>query len=112
MARRRPDHSTDMHGRADRQRGRARRRRRRLALGAIRTVFWAIVLVGVFILGIGYGRTLSGDDRAANRRVTVKDDLGKVEATLPTKTITITRTVKPAPRKAAKARATTAAKAN
>jgi hypothetical protein len=97
-----------MHGRAGRDRGRARRRRRRLMLGSIKTIFWAVVLVGVFILGLGYGRTLSGDDRASTRRVTIKDDLGSVEATLPTKTITVTKTVKVPARKVSKA---TAAKA-
>lgn len=64
-----------------------------MVLGLARTVFWLLVLCGVFVLGLGYGRTVSGDDNATKRRVTVDQDLGTVEATLPTRTITTTKTV-------------------
>lgn len=59
----------------------------------MRTLFWAIVLAGVFILGIGYGRTLSGEDELRSDEVTVTVPRGSVTATLPTETITVTRTV-------------------
>jgi hypothetical protein len=85
-----------MLDRGDRSRLRSRRRRRRLARGAIRTVFWTLVLVGVFILGIGYGKTLSGEDELRADKVTVTMDPQPVEATLPTKTVTVTKTVRAA----------------
>jgi hypothetical protein len=75
------------------QRLRARRRRRRLVRVAIRTVFWAFVLAGVFVLGLGYGKTLSGEDELRTDKVTVTLEPQQVEATLPTKTVTVTKTV-------------------
>lgn len=95
-----------MQPRADGRRLRARRRRRRLARGAVRTVFWALVLTGVFIMGIGYGRTLSGEDELRSDEVTVTVPGGTITATLPTETITVTKTVRaPAPRAGAGNRA-------
>ncbi|MCW2924854.1 MAG: hypothetical protein JWM98_2258 [Thermoleophilia bacterium] len=92
--RRRPDHAAAMgEGRGDRSRLRARRRRRRVLLGFVRLVFWALVLAGVFVLGLGYGRTLSGDDEMRSDKVTVTSDLGEVQATLPTRTETVVTTV-------------------
>jgi hypothetical protein len=93
MRRRRPDHSGEMAGRDDRKRVRSRRRRRRVVAGAVKGGFWALVLAGVFVLGLGYGRTLSGDDASTTRSVTIKQPRGTVEATLPTKTVTVTKTV-------------------
>lgn len=110
--RRRPDHSDEMLVSASaRRRGRSRRRRRKVALGAIKALFWALVLAGTFVLGLGFGRTLSGDDKALKRTVTLEQDAGApITATLPTKTITVTKTVaKPATaKKAAAAKATAA----
>ena len=60
----------------------------------IRTVFWAVVLAGVFILGIGYGRTLSGEDELREDKVTITQPRDAIEATLPTKTVTVTKTVR------------------
>jgi hypothetical protein len=99
MSRRsRPDHSSDVHDRRDQQQLRARRRRRRAARGAIKGVFWTLVLAGVFVLGLGYGRTLSGDDASTKQQVTVKQSRGTVEATLPTRTVTVTKTVAAKPK--------------
>lgn len=52
------------------------------------------MLAGVFILGIGYGRTLSGEDELREDTVTITQPRDAIEATLPTKTITVTKTVK------------------
>ena len=70
MSRRRPDHSTDMTARSDRNRLRSRRKRRRLARGGIKGLFWLLVMCGVFVLGIGYGRTIGGDESAVGDKVT------------------------------------------
>jgi hypothetical protein len=83
-----------MYERSDQGHLRSRRRRRRLARGVIRVAFWTLVLAGVFILGIGYGRTLSGEDELREDQVTVEQDPVEIEATLPTKTITVTKTVR------------------
>jgi hypothetical protein len=95
-----------MRERSDRSRLQSRRRRRRLARGLVRTAFWTLVLAGVFILGLGYGKTLSGEDELRSDKTTVKLEPQPVEATLPTKTVTVTKTVTAA-KKSAK-RATTA----
>ena len=93
-----------------RKRGRSRRRRRRVALGAIKSLFWLLVLAGVFVLGIGYGRTISSDDQTSTRKVTLEQDAGEpITATLPTKTITVTKTVAKAPATARKKPAAAAA---
>jgi hypothetical protein len=94
-----------MLDRGDRSRLRTRRRRRRVARGLIRTVFWGLVLAGVFILGIGYGKTLSGQDELRADKVTVTLDPQPVEATLPTKTVTVTKTVKVAAKPVKRSRA-------
>lgn len=107
MSRPRPDHSADMHD-GPRSRLRTRRRRRRLARGAVRGAFWALVLAGVFILGLGYGRTLSGEDELREDSVTVSQDPVPIEATLPTKTVTVTKTVRVPARPAGRANAATA----
>jgi hypothetical protein len=86
-----------MTARGDQRRLRSRRRRRRVVRGAIRTVFWTLVLAGVFILGIGYGRTLSGEDELREDEVTITQPRDAIEATLPTRTVTVTKTVR-APR--------------
>lgn len=82
-----------MSARSDQRRLKQRRRRRRAARGVIRLVFWTLVLAGVFILGIGYGRTLSGEDELREDKVTITQPRDAIEATLPTKTITVTKTV-------------------
>jgi hypothetical protein len=94
MSRRRPDHASDMTDRGDRTRLNRRRRRRRALRGLIRTVFWALVLAGVFILGLGYGKTIGGEDELREDKVTVTQESQKINATLPTKTITVTKTVR------------------
>lgn len=81
-----------MSDRGSRSRLRARRRRRRVVRGFIRTVFWGLVLAGVFVLGLGYGKTLSGEDELRTDKVTVTLEPQQVEATLPTKTVTVTKT--------------------
>jgi hypothetical protein len=83
-----------MSARSDQRRLRTRRRRRRVVRGAIRLVFWTLVLAGVFILGIGYGRTLSGEDELREDKVTITQPRDAVQATLPTKTVTVTTTVR------------------
>lgn len=97
MSRRRPDPTADL---PDRTRLRRRRRKRRVVLGLVKGAFWTLVLAGVFILGIGYGRTLSGEDELREDRVTVAQDPVPIQATLPTKTVTVTKTVR-APARAA-----------
>lgn len=94
--------------RAQQRRARSRRRRRRIVLGFVRVVFWTLVLVGVFIMGIGYGRTVSDDSGATKRRVTVEQDARTIEATLPTATTTVTTTVT-VPAKANRPKAATVA---
>lgn len=83
-----------MTARSDQRRLRSRRRRRRVARGAIRLVFWSLVLAGVFVLGLGYGRTLSGEDELREDAVTITQPRDAIEATLPTKTVTVTKTVR------------------
>lgn len=85
-----------MSARSDQRRLRRRRRRRRVVRGFIRTVFWTIVLAGVFILGIGYGKTLSGEDELREDEVTITQPRDAIQATLPTKTVTVTKTVRAA----------------
>jgi hypothetical protein len=82
-----------MTARSDQRRLRSRRRRRRVARGAVRFTFWTLVLAGVFVLGIGYGKTLSGEDELRTDEVTVSQPRGAVTATLPTRTVTVTKTV-------------------
>lgn len=78
-----------------RTRLRTRRRRRRLLRGGIRTLFWGLVLAGVFVLGLGYGKTLSSEDELRTDKVTIDVEPVQVEATLPTETVTrtVTKTV-------------------
>ena len=76
------------------RRPRRGRRGRRIARGAIKVTFWALVIAGTFVLGLGYGRTVSRDDELRTDKVTVTQDRGAIEATLPTKTVTVTKTVK------------------
>lgn len=56
-------------------------------------MFWSLVLAGVFILGIGYGRTLSGEDELRDDKVTITQPRDAIEVTLPTRTVTVTKTV-------------------
>lgn len=76
----------------DAQRG-PRRRRRRLVRTVIRGASWLLLLTAVFVLGIGYGRTVvrPGTDEKV-RTVKITGDRGTVSATLPTRTITVTKT--------------------
>ena len=90
--RRKPDQEADLH--APPSRGRSRgRRRRSVARGSLRIVFLGLVLAGVFVLGLGYGRTLSGQDELRKDEVTVTYEAAPIEATLPTRTVTVTKTV-------------------
>lgn len=85
-----------MTERFDRRRLHGRRRRRRLLRGTVRIVFWALILAAVFVLGLGYGRTIAGGGSGGgggSGTVTIEQPLGPVEATLPTRTVTTTRTV-------------------
>jgi hypothetical protein len=82
-----------MTARSDQRRLRSRRRRRRVARGVVKVAFWTLVLAGTFVLGIGYGKTLSGEDELRTDEVTVSQSRGAVTATLPTKTVTVTKTV-------------------
>jgi len=92
-----------MGSRSDRARRTSRRRRRRVARGLVKTIFWSFVLAGVFVLGLGFGRTLSSEDATAKGKVTITADRGPVQVTLPTKTETVTKTVTaPAKKVAAK----------
>lgn len=52
------------------------------------------MLAGVFILGIGYGRTLSGEDELREDQVTINQPRDEIVATLPTRTVTVTKTVR------------------
>ena len=94
MSRRRPDHSGDMASRSDARRLRSCRRRRTVVRGVVKTAFWALVLTGVFILGLGYGKTLSGEDELRTDEVTVSVPRDAITVTLPEKTVTVTTTVK------------------
>lgn len=77
----------------------------------MRTAFWALVLAGVFIMGIGYGRTLSGEDELRSDEVTVTVPGGTITATLPTETVTVTKTVRVPAARAGAARGTGGARA-
>jgi hypothetical protein len=94
MSRRRPDHTADMAARGDARRLRSRRRRRRAVRGVLKTVFWVLVLAGTFVLGLGYGKTLSGEDELSTDRVTVTVPRDAVTATLPERTVTVTTPAK------------------
>lgn len=87
----------DMAAQSTRQRARdtrRRRRKRRVLRGLGRLLFWTFVLAGVFVLGIGFGRTIGGSGgEAGPGQVTVTADRGQLTATLPTRTIVETRTV-------------------
>jgi hypothetical protein len=101
-----------MSARADQRRLRSRRRRRRVVRGLARTAFWTL-LVGVFVLGIGYGKTLSGEDElrsVAVTIITITAPRDAVQATLPTRTVTVTRTVPQRPKARARASAGAAAR--
>jgi hypothetical protein len=102
MSRRRPDHAAEMHERSDRTQLRSRRRRRRVLRGIVKTAFWALVLAGVFVLGLGYGKTIGGEDELRKDEVTVEQDPVRIRATLPTKTVTVTKTVRISTRSAAR----------
>lgn len=85
-----------MSARGDQRRLRKRRRRRRVVRGFARLVFWTFVLAGVFILGLGYGKTLSTEDELRDDEVTITQPRDAIQATLPTRTITVAKTVKQA----------------
>lgn len=61
--------------------------------GIVRFVSWTLVLAGVFVLGLGYGRTIGAGDEQRTDTVVVTDEIGTLEATLPTRTVTVVRTV-------------------
>ena len=88
-----------MTSRSDQRRIRSRRRRRRTARVLIKSAFWTLVLAGVFVLGLGYGRTLSDEDELRTDDVTITQQRDAIQATLPTKTVTVTKTVAAKPAK-------------
>lgn len=65
-----------------------------MVTGLIKAVFWTCVLAGVFVLGLGYGRTLGGDEDKVSEQVTVKGETRTIEATVPERTVTVTKTVR------------------
>jgi hypothetical protein len=81
-------------GRAARGEWRKKRRKRRVLRGFAKLIFWTFVLAGVFVLGLGFGKTIAdGDGGQKSRKVTVEQERGPVTATLPTKTVVKTTTV-------------------
>jgi hypothetical protein len=90
-------------GRAQRNEWRRRRRRRRVVRGFVKLVFWTLVLAGVFVLGVGLGKTVGDGPSGEGSQVTLERDRGQVTATQPTTTVMRTQTVvRRAPAKAAK----------
>jgi len=91
-----------MDGRYDRKRSRRRGRRRRVVRGFAKLVFWTLVLAATFVLGLGFGRTIAGDDDVAREQATITQERGAITATLPTitttKTVTVTKRVPARPR--------------
>jgi hypothetical protein len=71
---------------------RRKRRRRRVVRGLVRAAFWALVLAGTLVLGIGVGRLAAGDGDDGST-VTIERSRGRLTATLPTTTVVSTRTV-------------------
>lgn len=64
-----------------------------MVLGFAKLVFWMIVLGAVFVVGIGLGHQLGADEAGTDgRTLTVDGSRGEVVATLPTKTVTVTKT--------------------
>ncbi len=84
-----------MVARGDVRRIRARKRRRRVVRGIVKTVFWALVLAGTFVLGLGYGKTLSSEDQTSSEHVTVTAPRDAVTVTVPTQTVTVPAPTKP-----------------
>lgn len=82
-------------GREGRERWRKRKRRRRVVRGFIKLVFWSLVLAGVFVLGLGFGKTIADGSGSSGdtESVTLKENRGVVTATLPVKTVVSTKTV-------------------
>lgn len=68
-------------------------RRRRVVKTFARIVMWGLIVVAVFVLGLGFGRVLSESDSPDGKTATITRDRGKVTATLPTQTIVRTETV-------------------
>lgn len=89
---------SDLEARSKNKSRRRRSRRRRFYKGLIKGLFWIMVMSGVFILGIGYGRIVGGsvDKKSGDVRLTVPQD--PVTVTLPTKTVTVTKTVRESPK--------------
>jgi hypothetical protein len=71
---------------------RKKRRKRRVMRFFTRFLFWGIVLVAVFVVGIGFGKTMSSDGGGNGGRVTITRDRGVVTSTQPIKTITVKKT--------------------
>lgn len=81
-------------GRVARDSYRKRRRRRRIVRALSRGVIWLLVVSAVFVLGVGFGRTMSTDSPQNLRKtIRVTNNRGAITATLPTTTITTTVTV-------------------
>lgn len=79
--------------RVQRKEWRRRRRRRRLFRGAVKLMFWTLVLAGVFVMGIGFGKTLGGGPGGSGSQVTLEAERGQVTVTQPVTTVVQTKTV-------------------
>ncbi len=81
-------------GRVARDQYRRRRRRRRAMRALSRGVIWFLVVSAVFVLGVGFGRTIASDSPQNLRKtIRVTNNRGAITATLPTTTVTTTVTV-------------------
>ena len=78
--------------RHQRQEWRRRRRRRRVVRGFVRLAFWTLLLAGVFVFGLGFGRTVGGGADGETRKVTIERARGPVTATQPVTTVVETQT--------------------
>ena len=72
---------------------RKKRRRRRVVGTLLKLVFWALLLAGVFILGIGFGKISVEANSGSAREVTLNHTAPAITHTQPEKTITETKTV-------------------
>ena len=90
----RSSHNQSTDGRVARDTIRRRRRRRRMVRMVSRSFVWLLVLGAVFVLGVGFGRTIANDSGSKlGKTVRVTNKRGVITATLPTTTVTTTVTV-------------------
>jgi hypothetical protein len=79
---------------ADRRARQRRRRRRRFINGFLRFLIWLIILVSVFVFGIGFGKLITEEPSLEGGKVTIKRERGNITATTPTETVVKTTTIK------------------